>query len=147
MTHGCKDIFPFATLTDGCKEANFNGFSHFFHENLLTSENMYLPMNLAEKSKFHFSFFKVDSQNPKFRVPSSLSPSPSPSLAPSPSPSPSSPPPNPHPLPFPPLHLHSPHTHHPKGLEAAIAHSRLYISQWTLYIVNCTAPIKHISLH
>ena len=23
-----KDIFPFATVTDGCEEANFMGFSH-----------------------------------------------------------------------------------------------------------------------
>ena len=23
-----KDIFPFATVTDGCEEANFVGFSH-----------------------------------------------------------------------------------------------------------------------
>ena len=23
-----KDIFPFATVTDGCKDANFMGFSH-----------------------------------------------------------------------------------------------------------------------
>ena len=32
----------------------------------MTSESMYLPMNLAKKSQFHFSFFKVDSWNPKF---------------------------------------------------------------------------------
>ena len=25
-------------------------------------------MNLEKKSKFHFSFFKVDSQNPKFSL-------------------------------------------------------------------------------
>ena len=63
-----KDIFFFATVTDGFKEANFLGFSHFIYENELTSENMYLPMNLAKKSQFHFSFFKVDSQNPKFKL-------------------------------------------------------------------------------
>ena len=28
MSHGCEGYFPFATLTDGCKEANFKGFSH-----------------------------------------------------------------------------------------------------------------------
>ena len=60
-----KDIFPFATVTDGCTEANFWGFSHNIYENELTSENMYLPMNWAKKSKFHFSFLNVDSQNPK----------------------------------------------------------------------------------
>ena len=49
MTHGRKDYFPLATVTDGCKEANFMGFSHFIYENELTSENMYLPMNLAKK--------------------------------------------------------------------------------------------------
>ena len=27
-----KDIFPFATVTDGCEEANFIGFSHYFHK-------------------------------------------------------------------------------------------------------------------
>ena len=63
-----KDIFPFATVTDCCKEANFMGFSHYIFENELTSNNMYLPMNLAKKSQFHFSFFKVDSQNPKFNL-------------------------------------------------------------------------------
>ena len=63
-----KDIFPFATVTDGCKEANFMGFSHYIYENELTSENMYLPMNWAKKSQFHFSFFKVDSKNPKFNL-------------------------------------------------------------------------------
>ena len=42
------------------------GFSHYIYENELTSENMYLPMNLAKKSQIHFSFFKADSQNPKF---------------------------------------------------------------------------------
>ena len=56
-----KDIFPFATVTDGCKEANFMGFSNFIYENELTSENMYLPMNLAKESQFHISFFKLDS--------------------------------------------------------------------------------------
>ena len=61
-----KDIFPFATVTDGCKEDNFMEFSHYIYENEMTSENMYLPMDLAKKSQFHLSFFKVDSQNPKF---------------------------------------------------------------------------------
>ena len=63
-----KDIFPFATVTDGSEEANFMGFSPFIYENELTSENIYLPMNLAKKSQFHFTFFKVDSQNPKFSL-------------------------------------------------------------------------------
>ena len=63
-----KDIFPFATVTDGCKEANFMGFSYFIYENELTSENMYLPMNLAKESQFHISFFKLDSQNPQFSL-------------------------------------------------------------------------------
>ena len=63
-----KDIFSFATMTDGCEEANFMGFSQYIYENELTSENMYLPMILAKKSQFHFSFFKVDSQNPKFSL-------------------------------------------------------------------------------
>ena len=63
-----KDIFPFATVTDGCEEANFMGFSHYIYENELTSENKCLPMNLAKKRQFHFSFFKVDSQNPKFSL-------------------------------------------------------------------------------
>ena len=63
-----KDIFSFVTATDGGKEANFMGFSHYIYENELTSENMYLPMILAKKSQFHFSFFKVDSQNSKFSL-------------------------------------------------------------------------------
>ena len=63
-----KDIFSFATTTDGCKEANFKGFSQYIYKNELTSENMYLPMILANMSPFHFSFFKVDSQNPKFSL-------------------------------------------------------------------------------
>ena len=28
MSHGCEGYFPFATVPDGCKEANFMGFSH-----------------------------------------------------------------------------------------------------------------------
>ena len=47
-----KDIFSFATVTDGCEEANFMGFCHFIYENELTSENMYLPMNLAKRATF-----------------------------------------------------------------------------------------------
>ena len=63
-----KDIFSFATVTDGCEEANFMSISQYIYENELTSENMYLPMILAKKSRFHFSFFKVDSQNPKLSL-------------------------------------------------------------------------------
>ena len=64
-----KDIFSFATVTDVYEEANFMGFFHYIYENELSSENMYLPLILAKKKQkklFHFSFFKVDSQNPKF---------------------------------------------------------------------------------
>ena len=60
-----KDIFSFATVTDSCEEANFLGFCHYIHKNELTSGNIYLPMILAKKSQYHFSFFKIDSQNPK----------------------------------------------------------------------------------
>ena len=63
-----KDIFSFATMTDGCKEANFMSISQYIYENELTSENMYLPMILEKKRQFHFSFFKVDSQNPKLSL-------------------------------------------------------------------------------
>ena len=63
-----KDIFPFATMIGSCKDANFMGFSYYIYVNTLTSESMNLPINLAKKSQFHFSFFKVDSQNPKFSV-------------------------------------------------------------------------------
>ena len=63
-----KDISSFATVIHGYKEANFMGFSKYISENELTSENMYLPMILAKKSQFHFSFFKVDSQNTKFSL-------------------------------------------------------------------------------
>ena len=48
-----KDIFPFATVTDGCKEANITGFSYYIEENKLTPENKYLPMNLAQQISFH----------------------------------------------------------------------------------------------
>ena len=47
-----KDIFPFATVTESCKEANFMGCSHHIYENLLTSENMNLLMNFAKKGNF-----------------------------------------------------------------------------------------------
>ena len=63
-----KDIFSFATVTDGCKEATYMGIPQYIYENELTSKNMYLPMILAKKSQFHFSFFKEDSQNPKFSL-------------------------------------------------------------------------------
>ena len=63
-----KDIFPFATVNDGCKDANFMVFSRYIYENKLTSENVYLPIDQAKKSQFHFSFFKVDCQNPKFNL-------------------------------------------------------------------------------
>ena len=49
-----KDIFPFATVTDGCKEANFMGFSHYIYENELTSKNTYLPMILTTQKKANF---------------------------------------------------------------------------------------------
>ena len=49
VSHGCKGKISFATVTDGCKEANFMGFFYYIYENELTSENMYLPMNLAKK--------------------------------------------------------------------------------------------------
>ena len=62
------DIFPFATVTGSCKEANFMGFSYFIYENERTSDKMYLPMYLAKKSQFNFSFFKVDSQNLKVNL-------------------------------------------------------------------------------
>ena len=47
-----KDIFTFATMTDGSEEANFMGFSNYILEKRLTSENMYLPMNLAKRTNF-----------------------------------------------------------------------------------------------
>ena len=61
-----KDTFPFETLIDGCKDANFMGFSKYINENDLTSEKHVFTYILAKKSQFHFSLFKVDSQNPKF---------------------------------------------------------------------------------
>ena len=63
-----KDIFSFASVTDGCEEANLMGIFQYIYENELTSENMYLPIILAKRSQFHFSFFKGDSQNPKFSL-------------------------------------------------------------------------------
>ena len=69
----------FATVTDGCIEPNLIGYSHFsqfflesftknedfieiFHKiTLFCNHQSWLP-----KGQFLFSFFKVDSQNPKF---------------------------------------------------------------------------------
>ena len=65
VSHGCKRknivcnqdswlrriFFSSATVTDGCKEANFMGFSQYIYENELTSENMYLPLILAKKKR------------------------------------------------------------------------------------------------
>ena len=65
---GAKDIFLFATMTEGYQDANFIGFSHNIYENELTSENMYLPMNFTKKSQFYFPFLKVYSQNPKLNL-------------------------------------------------------------------------------
>ena len=42
------------------------GFSQYICETELNSENMHLPMIVAKKIYFHFSFFKVDSQNLRF---------------------------------------------------------------------------------
>ena len=49
-----KDIFSFATVTDGCEGANFMGFSQYIYENELTSENIYLPMIFAKKEPISF---------------------------------------------------------------------------------------------
>ena len=43
-------------------------FYHYIYENELTSENIYLPINLGKKSQFHFSLFKADSQNHKLNL-------------------------------------------------------------------------------
>ena len=48
--------------------ATILGFSQYIYENGLNYEDMNFPMILAKKSQFHFSFFKVDSQNPKFSL-------------------------------------------------------------------------------
>ena len=62
-----KDTFPFATVTDGCKEANFMRFSHYIYKNWFTSRKHVFTYEFGKKKcQFHFSFFKVDSQNPKF---------------------------------------------------------------------------------
>ena len=58
-----KDNFPFETVTDGCKEANFMGLSIYIYENELTFENMYLPMNLAKKEPI--SFLIIQSRFPE----------------------------------------------------------------------------------
>ena len=68
MTHGCKGYFFFATIADGCEEANFMEFSPYIYKNELTSKNMYLHRMMAKKSQFHFLFFKGSSQNPKFSL-------------------------------------------------------------------------------
>ena len=52
-----KNTFPFETVTDSCKEANFIGFSKYIYEKELSSENMYLPMYLQKRAYFisHYS--------------------------------------------------------------------------------------------
>ena len=52
-----KDTFPFETVTDSCQEANFMGFSKYIYENELTTENMYLPMNLAKKKVYFIAHY------------------------------------------------------------------------------------------
>ena len=64
MTHGCKGYFSICNPDWRLQRGKFYGIFNNIHENELTSENMYLPMNLAKKNQFPCSFFKVDSQNP-----------------------------------------------------------------------------------
>ena len=61
-----KDIFPFATVIDDGKDANFMGFSHFIYEYDVTSENMYLPMNLEKKKPI--SFLILQSRFPESKI-------------------------------------------------------------------------------
>ena len=49
-----KNIFSFATVSDGCEEANFMGFSYYIYENELFSENMYLPMIFGKQEPISF---------------------------------------------------------------------------------------------
>ena len=37
-------------------------------KNELTSENMYLPLNLEKRAKTKFKLFKIGSHNPKFNL-------------------------------------------------------------------------------
>ena len=61
-----KDIFPFATVTGGCEEANFMGFFQLYFWKLAYFWKYVFSDEFGKKRQFHFSFFKVDSQNPKF---------------------------------------------------------------------------------
>ena len=43
ISHGCKGyFFPFATMTDGCKEANFIGLSHEY--DILDTTSWKIPL-------------------------------------------------------------------------------------------------------
>ena len=54
-------------MTNGCKEADFMGFSHYIYENELNSEFLIMKLE-EEKKQFYFLFFIVDSQYPKFSL-------------------------------------------------------------------------------
>ena len=54
MTHGCEWYFFFATVTDSGKVAIFMEFFHYIYKNVLTSENMYLPMIVGKKESISF---------------------------------------------------------------------------------------------
>ena len=52
-----KDIFPFATVTDGCQEANFIGFSHDYGILNTTSKNFFLQkMRILLKNSMKLTF-------------------------------------------------------------------------------------------
>ena len=53
-----KGNISFATMTHGCKAK----------QNIVTVKNLDESINLAKKGQFHFSFFKVDYQKPKFNL-------------------------------------------------------------------------------
>ena len=56
----CYEIHFFATVSHGCEGKIFFA--------TMTYEKKNISMNLAKNSKMHFSFFKVNPQNPKFNL-------------------------------------------------------------------------------
>ena len=53
-----KDIFPFATVTDGCEEANFMGFSHDYGILETTSKKKSQKMRILLKNSMKFTLLQ-----------------------------------------------------------------------------------------
>ena len=68
MTHDCKGYFSLYSRKWWLQRGYFQGIFQYIYETELTSKNMYLPMNFADTSQFHFSIFIVNSKKPEFSL-------------------------------------------------------------------------------